>query len=76
MLGTGDKAEETDLAPALAGLTEQRLKQSRPPKQAIYKCREMGAVLKAAVGGGGFREHRGGTQPSFGRRDYGSSTHC
>ena len=53
MLGTGDKAEETDLAPALAGLTEQRPKQSRPPKQAIYKCQEMGAVLKAAVGGGG-----------------------
>lgn len=62
MLGTGDRAEETDLAPALEVLTEQRVKQSRPQSR-LLQGREMGAVLQGW--GWGSRSAEGAPNPAL-----------
>lgn len=77
MLGTGDKAEETDLSRAEQSRAETEAKPT--PKAGNLQMSGDGGCAKGSRWWGwgwGFREHRGGTQPSFGRRDYGSSTHC
>lgn len=54
-LGTGDKAEETGLAPALEGLHgAERDAEQTPSRQ--FQCREIGAVPRDTLGGSGSTE--------------------